>query len=145
MELNANFKPVWANYGNKTVDFYAPGVNIPTTTPFDGYKIDSGSSISTAITSGVAALLLSYYPDLKASDVRHILMESATRYDVDIELDYDANSTVSFSKLSNSGGVLNAYNAFVLAEKISNKNNWSFPMKYVSKLLSLPKLHFKNT
>ena len=122
-ELNSNFKPVWANYGNKTVDFYAPGENIPTTTPFDSYKIDSGSSMSTAITSGVAALLLSYFPDLKVSEVRQILMESATRYDLEIELDYESNTTIPFSKLSNSGGVLNAYNAFVLAEKISYKRN----------------------
>lgn len=123
MELNSNFKPVWANYGSESVDFYAPGENIPTTIPFDSYKIDSGSSMSTAITSGVAALMLSYYPSLKASEVRQILMESATRHDLDIELDYDSNTTVSFSKLSNSGGVLNAYNAFVLAEKISSKSN----------------------
>jgi cell wall-associated protease len=121
--LNVNFKPVWANYGSKRVDFYAPGENIPTTTPFDNYKIDSGSSMSTAITSGVAALLLSYYPELKVSEVRHILMESATRYELDIELDYDSNKVVPFSKLSYSGGVLNAFNAFVLAEKINNKNN----------------------
>ncbi|MBG7630454.1 MAG: S8 family serine peptidase [Bacteroidetes bacterium] len=123
MELNSNFKPVWANYGRKTVDFYAPGESILTTTPFDSYKVDSGSSLSTAITSGVAALLLSYYPDLKVSEIRQILMESATRYDLDIELDYDSNTTVPFSKLSNSGGVLNAFNAFVLAEKISHKSN----------------------
>ncbi len=121
--LDENFKPVWANYGSKTVDFYAPGVDIPTTIPFDSYKIDSGSSLSTAITSGVAALLLSYFPDLKVSDIRHILMESATRYELDIELDYDSNKVVPFSKLSNSGGVLNAFNAFLLAEKINNKNN----------------------
>lgn len=123
MELNSYFKPVWANYGSESVDFYAPGENIPTTIPFDSYKIDSGSSMSTAITSGVAALLLSYYPSLKASEVRQILMESATRYTIDIELDYDSDTTVPFSKLSNSGGVLNAYNAFVLAEKISSKIN----------------------
>lgn len=122
-ELNSNFKPVWANYGNRRVDFYAPGESIPTTTPFDSYKTDSGSSMSTAITSGVAALLLSYYPDLKVREIRQILMESATRYDLDIELDYDSNTTIPFSKLSNSGGVLNAFNAFVLAEKISHKSN----------------------
>ncbi len=121
-DLNENFKPVWANYGSKTVDFYAPGENIPTTTPFDSYKIDSGSSMSTAITSGVAALLLSYFPDLKVSDIRHILMESATRYELGIALEYDSDTTVPFSKLSNSGGVLNAYNAFVLAEKINRKS-----------------------
>jgi subtilisin family serine protease len=117
------FKPIWSNYGYETVDLYAPGEEIPTTTPFHTYKNDSGSSMSTAITSGVAALILSYYPDLKVNDVRLILMESATRYDTPIALEYDSDKRIPFSKLSLSGGVLNAYDAFVLAEKINKKRN----------------------
>ena len=117
------FKPTWSNYGSETVDLYAPGEEIPTTTPFNTYKNESGSSIATAITSGVAALILSYYPDLKVNDVRLILMESATRYDMPIALEYDSDKHISFSNLSLSGGVLNAYDAFVLAEKISKKRD----------------------
>ena len=117
------FKPVWSNYGSQTVDLYAPGEEIPTTTPFNTYKNDSGSSMSTAITSGIAALILSYYPNLKVNDVRLILMESATRYDIPIALEYNSDKRISFSKLSSSGGVLNAYDAFVLAEKISKRRN----------------------
>jgi hypothetical protein len=50
-------------------------------------------------------------------------MESATRYNTQIALEYDSDKRISFSKLSSSGGVLNAYDAFVLAEKISKKRN----------------------
>ena len=121
--IDQYFKPLWSNYGYETVDLYAPGEDIPTTTPFNTYKNDSGSSMSTAITSGVAALILSYYPNLKVKDVRLILMESATRYNTQIALEYDSDKRISFSKLSSSGGVLNAYDAFVLAEKISKKRN----------------------
>jgi len=115
-------KPVWSNYGYESVDLYAPGEEIPTTTPFNTYKSDSGTSMSTAITSGVAALLLSYYPKIKVNDIRQILMESATRYNIPIALEDDSDARISFSKLSKSGGILNAYDAFVLAEKINNKN-----------------------
>ena len=115
------FKPVWSNYGSETVDLFAPGEEIPTTTPFNTYKNDSGSSMSTAITTGVAALILSYYPDLKVNDVRLILMESATRFATPVALEYDSDKLMSFSKLSISGGVLNAYDAFVLAAKIDKK------------------------
>jgi len=117
------FKPVWSNYGFETVDLYAPGEEIATTTPFNTYKNDSGSSMSSAITSGVAALILSFYPDLKVNDVRLILMESATRYDTPISLEYDSDQRISFSKLSSSGGVLNAFDAFILAGKIDKRRN----------------------
>ena len=120
------FKPVWSNYGSETVDLYAPGEEIPTTTPFNTYKNDSGSSMSTAIASGVAALILSFYPDLKVNDVRLILMESATRYDTPIALEYESDKRISYSTLSLSGGVLNAYDAFVLAGKINKKRNGKF-------------------
>jgi len=121
--VNNYLKPLWSNYGYKTVDLYAPGEEIPTTIPFNGYKNDSGSSMSTAITSGVAALILSYYPDLRVSDVRLILMESAKRFNTPVAVEYDSDEHISFSKLSKSGGILNAYEAFILAEKINKKRN----------------------
>ncbi len=121
--IDQYFKPVWSNYGSETVDLFAPGEDISTTTPFNTYKNDSGTSISTAITSGVAALILSFYPDLKVNDVRLILMESATRYETPIALEYGSDKRISFSKLSSSGGVLNAHNAFILAGKINKRRN----------------------
>ena len=125
--INRYLKPTWSNYGYENVDLFAPGEDIPTTIPFNAYKNDSGSSMSTAITSGVAALILSYYPDLKVSDVRLILMESATRYDTPIALEEETEELVSFSKLSKSGGILNAYEAFILADKINERRKTATP------------------
>ncbi|WP_046758861.1 S8 family serine peptidase, partial [Kordia jejudonensis] len=75
--LVANF----SNYGNKEVDIFAPGNDLYT---IHGNYIDKdlGTSLSSAITTGVAALIRSYYPNLTAFEVKQIIMESGVSYDV---------------------------------------------------------------
>ena len=56
----------------------------------------------------MAALLMAYFPDLTAEDVRQILLDSSRRY-----LDYTVprpgdGQPVTFSALSVTGGVVNA-------------------------------------
>ena len=53
-------KPSFSNYGNIDVDLFTPGKHIYTTLPNNKYTSSDGTSISCAITSGVAALLYSY-------------------------------------------------------------------------------------
>ena len=72
----------FSNYGNIDVDVFAPGYKMYSTFAQD-YKYDvirGGTSTSSAVTSGVAALLFSYYPDLTASQVKHIIMDSGVEY-----------------------------------------------------------------
>ena len=74
--------------------------------------------------AGVAALVRSYYPELSASQVKHIIMNSGTKFDMDVtkpsKSRRDIPTKISFSKLSVSGSVVNAYNALKLAEKMVN-------------------------
>jgi cell wall-associated protease len=79
---------------------------------------------ASAITSGVAALLYAYYPNLTASQVKHILMASGLEYDIEVRTPTkeDKNKTTPFNQLSKSGKVLNAYNAFIMADSISRSN-----------------------
>ena len=112
-----------SNYGKNTVDIFAPGENIKTLNPSNKEVTGSGTSYATVITSSIAALIRSHYPSLTASEVKQILMDSAVRYDILVDLPTKENpdQKVPFSSLSKSGGIVNAYNALLLAEKVVNE------------------------
>jgi subtilisin family serine protease len=59
----------------------APGTDILTTTPHDGYDFLSGSSLAAAHVSGVAALLLALDPSLKPAAIKARLLEFARPVD----------------------------------------------------------------
>jgi cell wall-associated protease len=120
--LGKDFRLDYSNYGSTDVDLFAPGDYIYTTAPFNEYDAESnGTSSAGAITSGVAALIRSYYPDLTASQVKHILMDSGIEYTLEVSTptEEDPDKTTPFNQLSKSGKVLNAYNALLMAERIS--------------------------
>jgi len=111
----------FSNYGINEVDVFAPGEDIQVAMPNNNYTVDSGTSLSAAITSGVAALIRSYYPDLTASQVKHILMDSGIEYTIEVATPTkeDPEKTTPFNQLSKSGKVVNAYNALILADQVS--------------------------
>ncbi len=114
----------FSNYGQKNVDVFAPGVQIYSTVPENKYAKYSGTSMASPETAGVATLIREYYPQLSASQVKHILMNSATKIDMEVLKPVSRGSDpkmVNFSSLSVTGGVVNAYNALVLADKMVNK------------------------
>ncbi len=76
-----NFVGSFSNFGKETVDVFAPGVQIYSTTPDNTYKTYDGTSMAAPATSGVAALLMSYFPDLSASQVKDIILKSSRRFD----------------------------------------------------------------
>jgi len=110
----------FSNYGKLNVDLFAPGTEIYSTIPKDEYKSLQGTSMASPEVAGVAALVRSYYPQLSASQVKHILMNSGTKIDFEVKLPGGKGEKVPFSNLSVSGRVLNAYNALVMADKMVN-------------------------
>jgi len=116
-----NFVGDFSNFGIKKVDLFAPGVDIFSTTPEGEYESLNGTSMAAPVTSGVAALVMSYYPGLSAKEVKEILMESTLKYDLDIKKPGELAGNVNFKKLSRSGGIVNAYEALKLAEARSLK------------------------
>ncbi|MHC0443718.1 S8 family serine peptidase, partial [Flavobacterium sp. 3-210] len=54
----------------------APGEEIYATVPNNKYKYSQGTSMASPNAAGVAALIRSYYPKLKAAQVKKILMDS---------------------------------------------------------------------
>ena len=101
---------------------FAPGDKVYTTFPGNKYDFDSGSSLSSALTAKVAALLFSYYPNLTASQVKHIIMDSGVEYTFPIKVRMAGtkkDTLIPFNQLSKSGKIVNAYNALIMADNIS--------------------------
>ncbi|HET8827786.1 MAG TPA: S8 family peptidase [Pelobium sp.] len=115
--LKANF----SNYGKTTVDVFAPGVQIYSTTPNSTYRALSGTSMAAPVVSGIATLIRSYYPSLSAVQVKQIIMDSSVKINQKVTVMVDAKPVeMNFSDLSVSGGIANAYNALKMAEELTN-------------------------
>lgn len=70
---------VLASFSNRgdNIDVSAPGVSIRTTVVGGRYGGSSGTSFATPIVAGIAALLLSYNPNLTPQQVQDIIKQSA--------------------------------------------------------------------
>lgn len=120
-KLDSSFVSSFSNYGKQNVDLFAPGEEIYTTTYPNTYATDSGTSLAGPMVSGTAALIWSYYPKLSVQQVKQIILESGTAYDIEVLVPGGEGTKVKFSELSKSGKVLNVYDAMELAKKVSKK------------------------
>lgn len=76
---NNDEKPSWSNYGQANVHLAAPGLNIMSTVPKDGYSNMSGTSMATPLVSGVVAFLKSQDPSLTGAEVRALLQTTGAK------------------------------------------------------------------
>jgi subtilisin family serine protease len=118
-QLAASF----SNYSKDWVDVFAPGVDIYSSVPGNKYEQDSGTSMAAPVVSGLAALIMDYYPNLTAADVKRVILGSVMRPGGQMVQAPGSGGMprgpVSFSTLSATGGIVNAYNAIKLAEQMS--------------------------
>jgi subtilisin family serine protease len=115
----ADLPAEFSNFGARTVDLFAPGVDINSTIPGGGVEENSGTSMAAPVVSGVAALLLSYFPSLTPEQVKRIIVETA-RPLRDLAVNQPGSETqVPFGKLSRTGGVIDAYAAVQRAIELS--------------------------
>ncbi|MCU0374957.1 MAG: S8 family serine peptidase [Chitinophagaceae bacterium] len=117
----------FTNYGKTTVDVFAPGVKIYSPVPTtDKYAFLEGTSMAAPVVSGVAALIRGYYPSLTAAEVKQILMESADKSLADTEFTVPGTEKekAPLSAMCVSGGIVNAANALMLAEKMALVSRW---------------------
>ena len=68
-----------SNYSSKSVDIAAPGTVIHSTIPNNKYDDMSGTSMAALFVTGAAAVLHSYYKDISAAGIRHLLLSGAQR------------------------------------------------------------------
>ncbi|WP_226389831.1 S8 family peptidase [Penaeicola halotolerans] len=111
----------FSNYGKTQVDVFAPGYEINSTVPGSKYENLSGTSMAAPVVSGVAALIRSYYPNLTAAEVKDIILQSARKIEEQVILPGEESVKVPFADLSQTGAVVNAFDAMKLAKKVSKK------------------------
>ena len=88
----------FSNVGATTVDLSAPGVDILSTTPGNGYQSFSGTSMATPHAAGAAALVVARFPGI---DQRAVLVRLASS--VELNREYEGKTVT--------GGRLNAVGA----------------------------------
>lgn len=113
--LVANF----SNYGKTNVDVFAPGVKIWSTVQQNKYEYLQGTSMASPAVAGVAAVIRSMYPNLSASQVKQIIMQSGLPSKSNVILGGDPSKTDNFQNISKSGNMVNLYNALIMADKMS--------------------------
>ncbi len=120
-----------SNYGATQVDIAAPGADIMSTY-YDGttdtYHAMSGTSMAAPFVTGVAAMIMGAYPELSASQVKDIIMESGD-YIEDLD---PATGTHPIA----SGNRLNALKAIEMAKQIVTNHFGE---------VGLPTIHAKST
>lgn len=116
----------FSNYGKKTVDLFAPGVDIHSTVPdLNKYKDASGTSMAAPVVAGVAAVLKSYFPSLTPKQIIKILTKTSVK-------DYkmkkvikpgSKDEMIEFGELSKTGGIVNLYEAVKMAQGMVKTKN----------------------
>ncbi|MBF9224300.1 S8 family peptidase [Hymenobacter ruricola] len=113
---NASLPADFSNYSKKAVDVFAPGVGIFSTLPGSTFGNESGTSMASPVTAGVAAVLKSYFPKLTAPELKRIIMQSAQVHHTQVQVP-GTEKKADFSTLSVTGGVVDMYEAVKLAQK----------------------------
>lgn len=121
-QSNKNLVASFSNIGKINVDLFAPGDEIYSTMPNNSYEYQGGTSMAAPVVAGVAALVWSRYPTLKAGELKKILLLSGSAINAEvIDVSADEETLVPFASLSKTGRIVNAYNALKLAELVTNK------------------------
>jgi subtilisin family serine protease len=120
---NGGFTARFSNYGKREVDVFAPGVNIYSTLPGgDKYGSLSGTSMAAPVVAGLGALILSYFPDLSAEQIKYVIEKSVNPEKEKVKLP-GTDELVNLSDISKTGGEINAYNAIKLAATLKGERN----------------------
>jgi len=123
MYLDRRLPGDFSNYGREHVDLFAPGVDMISLYPGNKYNLGSGTSFSSPVVAGIAALVWSRHPELTALQLKELLLETAQKYSnqkVYLPAESEKRKTVRFKKLSNTGGLINAWEALKKAEFIAS-------------------------
>ncbi|SHN32062.1 S8 family serine peptidase [Mucilaginibacter sp. OK098] len=111
----------FSNYGKIHVDVFAPGVKVTSIDTDAEFNTADGTSFSSPIVAGIAALCLEYYPSLSAKQLKQVILESATPIVGKMVNKPGTKEKVDFASLSKTGGIVNAYKALEIASKMKGE------------------------
>jgi subtilisin family serine protease len=127
-----DLKSSFSNYGD-WVDIAAPGSNVLSTFPNNNYSTISGTSMACPHVSGVAALIVSQFPDLTNDGLRNILTSTTDNIN-DLNSGYidllGSGRLNAFTALQSNDGIPpSAINdlSFIDAEPTKITINWTAP------------------
>jgi len=108
---------------------FAPGVKIYSTVPGGNtYASLQGTSMASPVVTGLAALILEYFPTLSPQQVKYVIEKSVSKPDIQAK-DPGTDTLVSMADLSTSGGIVNAYEAVKLASTLKGDRNTQIKTK----------------
>ncbi len=137
---NGGFTASFSNYGKNEVDVFAPGVNIYSTLPGGNkYGNLSGTSMACPVVAGLGALILEYFPDLSAEQLKYVIEKSATPPAEKVKLPGSESEMVSLADISKSGGEVNAYEAVKLASTLKGERDMKMNILPKSKVKNMKK------
>lgn len=111
----------FSNYGKKSVDLFAPGVEIYSTVPDNKYKDLNGTSMASPVTAGVVAVIMSYFPEFTVLEVKEIIRQSTRKFD-NLKINTPGGKgEIEFTQMSSTGGLINLYEAIKLAQELKAK------------------------
>ncbi|MCX7955030.1 MAG: S8 family serine peptidase [Bacteroidales bacterium] len=121
----------FSNYGKNTVDIFAPGEEIFGLSPDNKFESNSGTSAAAPIVTGIAALLMGYFPELTPKEIKEIILKSAYKIKqkkppynyrpLTLMRTFSPALDLTLSEACQTGGIVNAYNAVKLAIKYAKK------------------------
>ena len=110
----------FSNYGKDEVDVFAPGTRIYSTLPGGkNYGNLQGTSMAAPVVTGLAALILEYYPNLTPQQVKYCIEKSAVAPPAKVKKPGTEDELVNLSDISKTGGIINAYEAIKLASALN--------------------------
>lgn len=112
-------KASFTNYGQLSVDLFAPGDSIYSLDTNNRYKVRSGTSMATPMAAGVASLIWSEFPNLSYLEVLDILFKSSYK------------SENYFPYAQNPGRI----DSLAALKKEENPNQYPFPRSSVKEEL----------
>jgi cell wall-associated protease len=115
----SSYTASFSNYGKQEVDVFAPGTRIYSTVPGNAYENLQGTSMAAPVVTGVAALLLEFYPNLTPQQVKYCIERSAVAPNAKVKVPGTESDMVSLANIDRSGGIINAYEAMKLASVVS--------------------------
>ncbi len=123
------FTASFSNYGKNQVDVFAPGVKIYSSVPGGNtYANAQGTSMACPVVAGTAAFLLEYFPYLTPQQLKYCLEKSAQAPDTKVRKP-GTDEMVALSDLSESGGIINAYEAAKVAATLDPSGKSVAPKK----------------
>ncbi len=116
---NGGYTASFSNYGKKSVDVFAPGVQIYSTIPGGNtYGNASGTSMACPVVAGVAAFILQYYPSLTPQQLKQAIEKTTTAPGEKVNIP-GTDDKVELSEISKTGGIINAFEAVKYASTLA--------------------------